>query len=388
MAEDKPMIVKMEKPTVMPIPPTIEKVPFHREPYKLPDGGAKYFRDITDRVGQQMHDDAEKRREKWKKEEEEWADAGFIEALPPYQRQFFKWFTHEPQDWAEWVLWGLWSFSLGVISVFGMPVGMLFFLLEESCQAMGMGLWIAYQSKKYTVCKKLLKTYIKFVDMCTIIVDRLWFLCPLMSFGVKIYFIAADEQAQAFTEVMTEVSSTDIDFKEKYFKDMPAKIIIGSTPTHTKIYIDDRYTRRSTPETMYNVIPGREYHIKVEYEDPEIGLIKSITRTITALEGEEKHIKFNLRPLIKAREEEIILMPPSLTINSTPDGARIILDGVDTGKKTDYTFEDIAPGEHHIRLEYYVKEKEKTAVLETTIKLEEWERRTERFDLTWEIRAL
>jgi len=375
-------IITLEKP------PKVEKVPFRREPYKLPEGGKNWLWDIIKPVRDPIHADGERAREEWRNYEATWEAEGYIQDLPVYYQNQLKRMAYKPTTIGGRLEWYFWMISNTIVSIFLFPIGMTFFLLEEASQAMGMGLWIAYQSKKYKACKSLLEVYVRFIDTSTMLLDKMGWLCPWMALGTRLYFLAADEQAKIFAEVMTEATSTDIGFKEEYFKGMPAKVSVSSTPTHTKIYIDDRYTRKSTPETFYDLVPQKEYNIRVEYEEAELGLIISNTQIVSALEGEELHVPFDIKAQITAAKLEKILAPPSLTINSTPDGASIILDGIDTGMVTDATIEDIDAGEHHIRLEYYDRETKKTAVVETTIKLEAWERRTERFDMTWAIRGL
>jgi len=370
---------------MIPAPPGIAVA---KKTYVLPGGGKAWFDTFITPVLGPIYMDGKRTREEWLEHEKRWEEEGYIVDLPDYYKNQLKRMAHKPTTIGGRLEWYIWMITNTIVSVLMFPIGMTFFLLEEASQAMGMGLWIAYQSKKYEACKSLLIVYARFIDTSTMLLDKAGWLCPWMALGTRLYFLAADEQVKIFTRVLTEDTSTDIGFKDEFWKGMPAKVSVSSSPTHTKIYIDDRYTRKSTPETFTNLAPLKEYSIRVEYEEPKIGLITSITKTVRALEGEEVHVPFDIKEQITAAKLEKILAPPSLTINSTPDGASIILDGIDTGMVTDTTIEDIQAGAHTIRLEYKDPITKKIAVVETTIKLEAWERRTERFDMTWAIRGL
>jgi len=107
----------------------------------------------------------------------------------------------------------------------------------------------------------------------------------------------------------------------------------SSTPTGASIYIDNKYTGKKTPQTIHNILPGK--HIlkltKAGYED--------FSGSFTIKIGNEKVV-----------DAELELSIGSLSVSSTPIGARIYIDSEDTGKETPQTINNVVKGKHTLKL--------------------------------------
>jgi PGF-pre-PGF domain-containing protein len=108
-------------------------------------------------------------------------------------------------------------------------------------------------------------------------------------------------------------------------------VAIASTPAGAYIHLDGVNITRTTDTSLS--LPVGDYTITVtlaDYVTPE-------NRTVTVSPGETVPVVFDL--------EEVCGI---LNVSSVPAGARIVLDGVDTGRLTNATLEDILPGEHNV----------------------------------------
>ena len=139
--------------------------------------------------------------------------------------------------------------------------------------------------------------------------------------------------------------------EEKQAEEIKSELRIESSPSSAEIWIDGINTELLTPETIKGITPGT-HTIKVR---------KYVRREDVWLEKEQK-----IDIGAKERKEILIVLPPTpeekakgemektgdLTITSTPPGATIYIDGVNTNLITPETFYDIPEGKHEIRLEY------------------------------------
>ena len=110
---------------------------------------------------------------------------------------------------------------------------------------------------------------------------------------------------------------------------------ISTNPIGAQIFLDSLNTSKLTPDTLKNIITG--YHIitlkKSGYIDTSI--IVSVTENTTASRT------IDLRPSVTKG---------NVYINSTPAGAQIFLDNLNTSKFTPDTLKNIAAGLHKITL--------------------------------------
>ena len=114
----------------------------------------------------------------------------------------------------------------------------------------------------------------------------------------------------------------------------PGSIAVVSMPEGAAIFLDGADTGKLTNALLENVAAG-EHTVTVKLA----GYIDA-SRTVTVTDNETITINF-------------LLTEPagSIAVTSTPDGARIFLDGTDTGEVTNATLMNVAVGKHTIRLE-------------------------------------
>ncbi len=110
-------------------------------------------------------------------------------------------------------------------------------------------------------------------------------------------------------------------------------ITVSSSPDRARIFLDGAATEWTTNVTLEN-IPAGEHTITVKksgYADA--------AKTVTVVDRETVTVSFAL-----------VEPSGSILVTSSPDGARILLDGTDTGEMTNTTLTRIAPGEHTVTL--------------------------------------
>jgi len=112
-------------------------------------------------------------------------------------------------------------------------------------------------------------------------------------------------------------------------------LFISSTPSGAKIYLDGKNTGLVTPDSLtwlevkkYDVILKKELYLDTTFQ---VVVKENVTRKID--------INFNLNPK----------MWGSITCQTTPDQARVILNGKDTGKRTSTTIDSLLPGKYIVK---------------------------------------
>ncbi len=126
--------------------------------------------------------------------------------------------------------------------------------------------------------------------------------------------------------------SENIFLKEKNPK---GKITITSKPSGAKIFLGDKDTGKKTP-AVFNNLPRGNYNFTLKldfYEDHNVNV------NLARNESVERNVN-----LVLAGNAG------SLFITSTPQGAKIILDGNETGFVTPDTLIPVSAGEHHVTL--------------------------------------
>jgi hypothetical protein len=110
-------------------------------------------------------------------------------------------------------------------------------------------------------------------------------------------------------------------------------LAVNSTPSGAAITLDGSETGQVTPYTFSELAPG-EHTVAVNLAGYE-----TASQTVSVIAGSSVTADFTL-----------ILIPTtgSIVVNSTPAGAAITLDGTETGQVTQYTFNELAPGEHTV----------------------------------------
>jgi uncharacterized repeat protein (TIGR01451 family) len=113
-------------------------------------------------------------------------------------------------------------------------------------------------------------------------------------------------------------------------------ISVSSTPAGAAISLDGADTGKTTPSTLDNLIPGT-HTVAVSLA----GYIPNST-TITVIAGSIVQVDLLLVP--------IPVTTGSLIVSSTPAGAAISIDGVDTGSVSPATFNGIEQGSHLVEV--------------------------------------
>ena len=138
-------------------------------------------------------------------------------------------------------------------------------------------------------------------------------------------------------------------------------IKVTSSPTGARVYLDGKDTGKETNCLLEDVSVG-SHTIKLTkdgYEDYET--------TVTVEAGKEAEVSATLTE---------IEATGSIQVNSNPTGAKVYLDGEDTGKETNCTLEDVSVGSHTIKLtkdgyeDYETEvtvERDKTATISATL---------------------
>ncbi|QSZ68327.1 DUF3344 domain-containing protein [Methanofollis aquaemaris] len=126
-------------------------------------------------------------------------------------------------------------------------------------------------------------------------------------------------------------------------------ISVTSTPEDAEIFLDGVETGTKTNAILEDVAVG-EHTITVT----KSGYMDA-SKTVTVVDNETVSVEFTLaEPL------------GSITVTSSPDGARIFLDGADTGEQTNTTLLRVSPGEHlvTVSLDGYLDAEETVTVFE------------------------
>ncbi len=126
-------------------------------------------------------------------------------------------------------------------------------------------------------------------------------------------------------------------------------IEVTSAPSGAKILLDGVDTGEVTPFTFSDK-PAIEYTVDVSID----GYVSDGPKTVTVSDGETAQASFTLTPLFG-----------SIEVTSAPSGAKILLDGVDTGEITPFTFSDKPAIEYtvDVSLDGYVSDGPKTVTV-------------------------
>jgi serine/threonine protein kinase len=115
-------------------------------------------------------------------------------------------------------------------------------------------------------------------------------------------------------------------------------LYVDSKPTAAAVYLDDKDLEQNTP-IKYDSIAVGEHVLEVRKKG-----YQPYTQDIEIKQGDT--LSVNTR-LIK----DVTAIPTGgLAVSSKPSGAKVIIDGVDTGLKTPCTIEKLSPGRYKIRL--------------------------------------
>ncbi|MFA5614467.1 MAG: PEGA domain-containing protein, partial [Methanoculleus sp.] len=114
----------------------------------------------------------------------------------------------------------------------------------------------------------------------------------------------------------------------------PGSIAVTSTPTGAAIFLDGVDTGKTTNALLENV-PAGDHVVTVKLD----GYADAST-TVTVVDDRTVVASFTLTE-----------PAGSIVVTSAPDGARIFLDGTDTGEVTDTHLENVPVGTHTVRVE-------------------------------------
>jgi len=146
---------------------------------------------------------------------------------------------------------------------------------------------------------------------------------------------------------LTALAFVIILFAANFFKNQKAQtqgltygsVFIDSRPADASIYLDDADLKMTTPSRIDSITAG-EHKLEVRKAG-----YQSYTQDVTVQAGDTISLNAMLIQLV-AR-----VLTGSISINSNPAGARVIVDGTDIGLTTPCTVQDLASGQHDIRLE-------------------------------------
>nr|WP_246269911.1 DUF3344 domain-containing protein [Methanofollis tationis] len=119
----------------------------------------------------------------------------------------------------------------------------------------------------------------------------------------------------------------------RYAEEESGSIAVSSSPAGATVYIDDEESG-VTNTTVTGLAVG-DHTVRVEKE----GYKTPDERTVTVKKGSTTAVSFTLAPLTG-----------SISVVSEPQGAAILLDGIDTGKTTDAVIEHVPVGSHTLTL--------------------------------------
>jgi hypothetical protein len=111
-------------------------------------------------------------------------------------------------------------------------------------------------------------------------------------------------------------------------------ITVTSSPAGAEIFLDGADTGYTTPYTLTNVATGTH---KVQVQ--KSGYATTVTKSVTVVAGSTASVSFTLTS-----------SSGSIRVTSTPSGATIYLDDVNTGLTTTSTLTNLAPGTHRVRV--------------------------------------
>jgi len=206
-------------------------------------------------------------------------------------------------------------------------VAFYMFIIEEAIQTVSMAVYLSHKAGNTEKMKELAQwNKTELIDQLKDFSDDVGYLGFPMNLAFKKFAEASEKAMDYYISLVKEAPPTPT----------TGNIYLDSSPQKAMIYLDGHDTGKLTPETITGLSPGE--HIitlkKDGYEDYEV------TETIVAGETLERYYIL----------QEIPPSTGSIYIKSSPTGARIFIDGHDTGKLTPETITGLSPGEHTIKL--------------------------------------
>ncbi len=191
-----------------------------------------------------------------------------------------------------------------------------------------------------------------------------------------LYFgISENPPLKADNISVSEYSISDLDYSTKYYWKVVARdekgeetegpvwsftttsaptgfVYVSSSPQGAKIYLDGFYTEKTTNALLENV-PVGDHTLLLEKE----GYVDAQKR-ISVIKNETTYVSVNL------------VRAGCIKVTSSPTGARVFLDEIDTGQETNCILSKVAEGPHSITLHkqgYQEWEKDVTVVPDDTV---------------------
>ena len=141
------------------------------------------------------------------------------------------------------------------------------------------------------------------------------------------------EQSQSVTVIAGQTASVTITLQSQ--APVTGSISVSSSPTGARIYLDGTDTGFTTPRTISGVTAGA-HTVRCSLS----GYTDS-SQSVTVSGGRTSSARMYL-----ARQAPVT---GSISVSSSPTGARIYLDGTDTGFTTPWTISGVTAGAHTIR---------------------------------------
>src|SRR5512136_2196581 len=113
-------------------------------------------------------------------------------------------------------------------------------------------------------------------------------------------------------------------------------IHVTSNPSGAEIFIDNVDSGQTTEFTIDGITPG-DHVVNVTLAGYEM----AAEQTVTVVAGETAQADFVLTP---------VPTTGSIHVTSTPSGAEIFIDNVDSGQTTEFTIDGITPGDHVVNV--------------------------------------
>ena len=115
-------------------------------------------------------------------------------------------------------------------------------------------------------------------------------------------------------------------------------LLVDSRPSEAAVFLDDKDLELQTPAKIDSIVPG-EHTIAVRKNG-----YQPYAQNIQITEGDTVSVSASL-----IREVSNVATG-SIVVHSTPSGAQVIVDGVDTKLKTPCTLENLSAGRHSIKV--------------------------------------
>ncbi len=264
-------------------------------------------------------------------------------------------FQDPPEDILGRILWTAGVLGQMLVSTATFPAAIASFLLEEAVQSYGMGAYMLSTAGDYENLETYLENFGTFISVLETSVKTMATINPIAGGAVLIYMAAAKAQHAAFTKAnnrnILKQAEKDEELRKKLeLQQNYAKLHLQSSPSGASIFMNGEDLQLTTPETFKQLDAGTyEFTLKKWSALREVEETLSFNVTLEA--GYKKEIFARIPKIIEGIEEGIEQINlGQLHLLSTPTGAEIYLDNVNTNTLTPETFKQLEPKQYNIKL--------------------------------------